>query len=121
MKKHFEFLKKKVFFHFLLLSLSLSSLTCLNQFLATDKDHLSVSQIKTTTLQPVPVQPSEILPDGRQKPCSQAKEVLNWQTKNARSQNRILKTIDSKLDKALEKTAQTDKRINEILHSESST
>ncbi|KAL5743841.1 hypothetical protein ACOSQ2_026957 [Xanthoceras sorbifolium] len=51
MKKHFEFLKKKVFFHLLLLSLSSSSLTHLNHFLISL--HLSISQIKTTTLPPV--------------------------------------------------------------------
>ncbi|KAL5745558.1 hypothetical protein ACOSP7_026704 [Xanthoceras sorbifolium] len=51
MKKHFKFLKKKVFFHLLLLSLSSSSLTHLNHFLISF--HLSVSQIKTTILPPV--------------------------------------------------------------------
>ncbi|KAL5808657.1 hypothetical protein ACOSQ3_029348 [Xanthoceras sorbifolium] len=60
MKKHFEFLKKKVFFHLLLLRLSSSNLNRLNQSHATW--HLlmimmkiflplSVLQTKTTTLQ----------------------------------------------------------------------
>ncbi|RDX90397.1 hypothetical protein CR513_27752, partial [Mucuna pruriens] len=34
---------------------------------------------------------SEIGPDERSKPLSQAEEVLNWQTENAKVQNSILK------------------------------
>jgi len=40
----------------------------------------------------------EVCSDGKMKPLSQAEEVLNWQTENARAQNSILQRLDQKMD-----------------------
>ncbi|RDX66834.1 hypothetical protein CR513_54359, partial [Mucuna pruriens] len=43
---------------------------------------------------------SEVGPDGRTKPLSQAEEVLNWQIENAKVQNSIVMKIDKKFGEA---------------------
>ena len=45
------------------------------------------------------IQSTEVLPDGSLKHPSQAEQVLNWQTHNARIQNRVLNSIDQKIDR----------------------
>jgi len=40
----------------------------------------------------------EVGADGKMKPLSQAEEVLNWQTENARAQNSILQRLDQKME-----------------------
>jgi len=40
----------------------------------------------------------EVGSDGKMKPLSQAEEVLNWQTENARAQNSILQRLDQKME-----------------------
>jgi len=40
----------------------------------------------------------EVGADGKTKPLSQAEEVLNWQTENARAQNSILQRLDQKME-----------------------
>ncbi|KAK2637673.1 hypothetical protein Ddye_025468 [Dipteronia dyeriana] len=46
------------------------------------------------------VQTTEILPDGSLKKPSQAEQVLNWNSRNARVQNRVLHSIDQKIDQS---------------------
>ncbi|KAI5404685.1 hypothetical protein KIW84_051738 [Lathyrus oleraceus] len=57
------------------------------------------------------VHPSEVQPNGKLKPLTQAEEVLNWQSKNMVSQNEILQNLDKKVDKITEKIDE----INEYL------
>ena len=40
----------------------------------------------------------EVGSDGKMKSLSQAEEVLNWQTENARAQNSILQRLDQKME-----------------------
>ncbi|RDX86622.1 hypothetical protein CR513_32028, partial [Mucuna pruriens] len=54
---------------------------------------------------------SEIGTDGRPKPLSQAEEVLNWQTENARAQNLLLKKIDDKVNKISSTVDKCDERL----------
>ncbi|KAI5414112.1 hypothetical protein KIW84_058307 [Lathyrus oleraceus] len=49
------------------------------------------------------IHPSEVLPDGKLKPLTQAEEVLNWQSKNMVSQNEILQNLDKRVDKIAKK------------------
>ncbi|KAK2642446.1 hypothetical protein Ddye_024209 [Dipteronia dyeriana] len=44
------------------------------------------------------IQTTEVLPDGSLKQPSQVKQVLNWHSRNARVQNRVLHSIDEKID-----------------------
>ncbi|WVY98415.1 hypothetical protein V8G54_030566 [Vigna mungo] len=55
--------------------------------------------------------PSEIGPDGRSKPLTQAEEVLNWQTENAKVQNFMLRRIDQKIDGLSSQVKNTDARL----------
>ncbi|RDX82733.1 hypothetical protein CR513_36434, partial [Mucuna pruriens] len=55
----------------------------------------------------------EIGPDGRSKPLSQAEEVFNWQTKNAKVQNSILKKIDERMEKISSRLEKSSLRQNE--------
>ena len=45
------------------------------------------------------IQSTEVLPNGSLKHPSQAEQVLNWQTHNARIQNRVLTSIVQKIDR----------------------
>ena len=45
------------------------------------------------------VQFTEVQSDGSFKQPSQAEQVLNWQSHNARAQNRVLNSIDQKIDR----------------------
>ncbi|KAL0444827.1 UNVERIFIED_CONTAM: polyprotein [Sesamum latifolium] len=47
------------------------------------------------------VQNNVVDTEGKLKPLTQAEEVLNWQTTNARAQNRSLTTLDAKMDRVL--------------------
>lgn len=47
------------------------------------------------------VQPHIVEPSGQLKPLSHGEEVLNWQTQNARAQNRFLQGIDTKVSQIL--------------------
>ncbi|KAL0455381.1 UNVERIFIED_CONTAM: polyprotein [Sesamum latifolium] len=49
------------------------------------------------------VQNNVVDTEGKLKPLTQAEEVLNWQTTNARAQNRSLTTLDAKMDRVLAK------------------
>ncbi|CAK8566538.1 unnamed protein product [Lathyrus sativus] len=54
------------------------------------------------------IHPSEVQPDAKLKPLTQAEEVLNWQSENMVSQNEILQNLDKKVDKIAEKIDKTD-------------
>ncbi|KAI5423649.1 hypothetical protein KIW84_030029 [Lathyrus oleraceus] len=54
------------------------------------------------------IHPSEVQPDGKLKPLTQAEEVLNWQSENMVSQNEILQSLDKRVDKIAEKIDETD-------------
>ncbi|CAK8532210.1 unnamed protein product [Lathyrus sativus] len=54
------------------------------------------------------IHPSEVQPDGKLKPLTQAEEVLNWQSENMVSLNEILQNLDKKVDKIAEKIDETD-------------
>ncbi|KAI5434801.1 hypothetical protein KIW84_021568 [Lathyrus oleraceus] len=54
------------------------------------------------------IHPSEVQPDGKLKPLSQAEEVLNWQSENMVSQNEILQSLDKRVGKIAEKIDETD-------------
>ncbi|WVZ06035.1 hypothetical protein V8G54_019381 [Vigna mungo] len=55
--------------------------------------------------------PLEIGPDGRSKPLTQAEEVLNWQTENAKVQNFMLRRIDQKIDGLSSQVKNTNARL----------
>ena len=57
------------------------------------------------------ISPSEVGPEGRLKPLSQAEEVLNWQTENAKAQNNILKRIDARVSRLSTYIEETDGRL----------
>lgn len=54
------------------------------------------------------IHPSEVQPDGKLKPLTQAEEVLNWQSENMVSQNEILQSLDKRVDKIAEKIDETN-------------
>ncbi|KAK2637541.1 hypothetical protein Ddye_032333 [Dipteronia dyeriana] len=47
------------------------------------------------------IQSTEVLPDGSLKHPSQAEQVLNWHTRNATIQNRVLHSINQKIDQVI--------------------
>ncbi|KAL0295484.1 UNVERIFIED_CONTAM: polyprotein [Sesamum radiatum] len=49
--------------------------------------------------------------EGKLKPLTQAEEVLNWQTTNARAQNRSLTTLDAKMDRVLSRVQTTESKV----------
>ncbi|RDX69504.1 hypothetical protein CR513_51375, partial [Mucuna pruriens] len=55
---------------------------------------------------------SEIGPDGKSKPLSQAEEVLNWKTENAKVQNSILKKIDERMEKISSTLEKCDEKLD---------
>ncbi|KAK0597099.1 hypothetical protein LWI29_021834 [Acer saccharum] len=54
------------------------------------------------------VQTTEVQADGSLKHPSQAEQVLNWQSHNARAQNRVLNSIDQKIDRVTRQVTQHD-------------
>ncbi|KAK2658510.1 hypothetical protein Ddye_005043 [Dipteronia dyeriana] len=54
------------------------------------------------------IQSTKVLPDGSLKQPSQAKQVLNWHTRNATVQNRVLHSIDQKIDQISHHVSQHD-------------
>ncbi|KAI5428511.1 hypothetical protein KIW84_033480 [Lathyrus oleraceus] len=65
------------------------------------------------------IHPSEVQPDGKLKPLTQAEEVLNWQSENMVFQNEILQNLDKRMDKITEKIDETDeylKVLSQKLH-----
>ncbi|KAK3183218.1 hypothetical protein Dsin_030504 [Dipteronia sinensis] len=58
------------------------------------------------------VQTSEVLPDGSLKHPSHAEQVLNWQSHNARIQNRVLNSIDQKIDRVSHHVSQHENRLH---------
>ncbi|KAK2652734.1 hypothetical protein Ddye_012590 [Dipteronia dyeriana] len=54
------------------------------------------------------VQSTESLPDGSLKQPSQDEQVLNWHSQNVRVQNRVLHSIDWKIDQVTQHVSQHD-------------
>ncbi|RDX84613.1 hypothetical protein CR513_34315, partial [Mucuna pruriens] len=81
-------------------------------FIETDFPSLERKVDVTTKVTTKPhITSSEVGTDERPKPLSQAEEVLNWQTDNARAQNLLLKKIDEKVDKISFKVDKCDERL----------
>ncbi|KAL0278057.1 UNVERIFIED_CONTAM: polyprotein [Sesamum radiatum] len=57
------------------------------------------------------VQNNVVDTEGKLKPLTQAEEVLNWQTTNARAQNRSLTTLDAKMDRVLSRVQTTESKV----------
>ena len=55
--------------------------------------------------------PIEVGLEGKLKSPSQAEEVLNWQTNNARAQNHLFKRIDEKIDKIYTQVSISDEKL----------
>jgi len=60
------------------------------------------------------IQNTEIQPDGRHQPLSQAEEVLNWHTENSRAQNAMLQRIDAKVDKITTNLEANDQKLQHL-------
>ncbi|KAK2662010.1 hypothetical protein Ddye_000584 [Dipteronia dyeriana] len=60
------------------------------------------------------IQSTEVLPDGSQKQPSQAEQVLSWHTRNATVQNRVLHSIDQKIDKVSHQVSQQDNQLQHL-------
>ncbi|KAK2662727.1 hypothetical protein Ddye_001301 [Dipteronia dyeriana] len=60
------------------------------------------------------IQSTEVLPDGSLKKPSQAEQVLNWHTRNATVQNRVLHSIDQKIDKVSHHVSQHDNQLQHL-------
>ncbi|KAK0574280.1 hypothetical protein LWI29_020952 [Acer saccharum] len=60
------------------------------------------------------VQSTEVQSDGSFKQPSQAEPVLNWQTHNARAQNRVLNSIDQKIDRVTRYVSQHDHHLQNL-------
>lgn len=77
-----------------------------------------IDPITSKTLKPF-IHPSEVRPDGKLKPLTQAEEVLNWQSQNMVFQNEILQNLDKRVDKITKKIDETDeylKVLSQKLH-----
>ncbi|KAK4384503.1 polyprotein [Sesamum angolense] len=57
------------------------------------------------------VQNNVVDTEGKLKPLTQAEEVLNRQTTNARAQNRSLTTLDTKMDRVLARVQRTESKV----------
>ncbi|KAK2643039.1 hypothetical protein Ddye_024802 [Dipteronia dyeriana] len=82
-----------------------------------DKDfpHLESSSNPERNLFSKPfIQPSEVLPDRSLKQPSQAEQVLNWHTRNATVQNRVLHSIDKKIDQVSHQVSQHDHQLQHL-------
>ncbi|KAK0584296.1 hypothetical protein LWI29_010710 [Acer saccharum] len=73
----------------------------------------SSNQEKTRFSKPF-VQSTEVQPDGSFKQPSQAEQVLNWQSHNARAQNRVLNSIDQKIDRVTRHVSQHDLHLQSL-------
>ncbi|KAK0607802.1 hypothetical protein LWI29_020769 [Acer saccharum] len=73
----------------------------------------SSNQEKTRFSKPF-VQSTEVQPDGSFKQPSQAEQVLNWQSHNARAQNRVLNSIDQKIDRVTRHVSQHDHHLQSL-------
>ncbi|KAK2648935.1 hypothetical protein Ddye_016424 [Dipteronia dyeriana] len=60
------------------------------------------------------IQSTEVLPDGSHKQPSQAEQVLNWHTLNSTVQNRVLHSIDQKIDKVSHQVSQQDNQLQHL-------
>ncbi|KAK3182710.1 hypothetical protein Dsin_029996 [Dipteronia sinensis] len=60
------------------------------------------------------VQTTEVLPDGSVKHPSHAEQVLNWQSHNAKIQNRVLSSIDQKIDRVSHHVSQHENRLHSM-------
>ncbi|KAK3193412.1 hypothetical protein Dsin_024722 [Dipteronia sinensis] len=60
------------------------------------------------------VQSTEVLHDGSLKHPSHAEQVLNWQSHNARIQNRVLSSIDQKIDRVSHHVSQHENRLHSM-------
>ncbi|KAK2655053.1 hypothetical protein Ddye_008105 [Dipteronia dyeriana] len=60
------------------------------------------------------IQSTEVLPDGSLKQSSQAEQVLNWHTRNATVQNRVLHSIDQKIDQVSHHVSQHDLHLQHL-------
>ncbi|KAK2635024.1 hypothetical protein Ddye_029816 [Dipteronia dyeriana] len=60
------------------------------------------------------IQSTEVLPDGSLKQPSQAEQVLNWHTRNATVQNRVLHSIDQKIEKVTHLVSQHDNQLQHL-------
>ncbi|KAL0292874.1 UNVERIFIED_CONTAM: polyprotein [Sesamum calycinum] len=58
-----------------------------------------------------PMENNVVDTEGKLKPLTQAEEVLNWQTTNARAQNRSLTTLDAKMDRVLSRVQTTESKV----------
>ncbi|QCD84109.1 Viral movement protein [Vigna unguiculata] len=72
-----------------------------------------VDPVLNITTKPT-ISPTEIGPEGRPKPLSQAEEVLNWQTENAKAQNSILRCIDAKIERLSTHADQSNDRLQHL-------
>ena len=71
-----------------------SSSTYENEFLARERKTNTTIQPHTKPL----IQPTEVQPDEKLKPLTQAEEVLSCQTENSLAQNGLLTKINQKID-----------------------
>ncbi|KAK2662452.1 hypothetical protein Ddye_001026 [Dipteronia dyeriana] len=60
------------------------------------------------------IQSTEVLLDGSHNQPSQAEQVLNWHTRNATVQNRVLHSIDQKIDKVSHQVSQQDNQLQHL-------
>ncbi|KAK2638571.1 hypothetical protein Ddye_026366 [Dipteronia dyeriana] len=60
------------------------------------------------------IQSTEVLPDGSLKQPSQAEQVLKWHTRNATVQNRVLHSIDQKIDQVSHHVSQHDQHLQHL-------
>lgn len=60
------------------------------------------------------IQPHAVEPSGQMKPLSQGEEVLNWQTRNARAQNKSQQSIDTRVSQILDGVSSTNDKIDTL-------
>ncbi|KAK2640902.1 hypothetical protein Ddye_022665 [Dipteronia dyeriana] len=60
------------------------------------------------------IQSTEVISDGSLKQPSQAEQVLNWHTRNATVQNKVLHSIDQKIDQVSHHVSQHDLHLQHI-------
>ncbi|KAK0573832.1 hypothetical protein LWI29_014262 [Acer saccharum] len=71
------------------------------------------NQEKTRFSKPF-VQSTEVQLDGSFKQPSQTEQVLNWQSHNARAQNRVLNSIDQKINRVTRHVSQHDHHLQSL-------
>ncbi|KAI9194301.1 hypothetical protein LWI28_004926 [Acer negundo] len=60
------------------------------------------------------IQSTEVFPDRSLKHPTQAEQVINWQSHNAKIQNRVLHSIDQKIDHVTHHASQQDHRLDSL-------